>query len=191
LGIVFKAHDLKIKYETVEYIYKATEKKSSFMFPKHNDFIDILNHYRKIITGVPQYFEKQEDSINVNHGELVEVKWMSEEEINRYVEYLNCTPEKAVKEYMDFIENIKLEKEIYLKCIDTELAKGDSSEYAKDKMFDYDFLPPFQSLIPPPITKLDFLKVFKEFIFKDNKDVLPDRMRVYVYLTCNCKVPFL
>jgi hypothetical protein len=33
----------------------------------------------------------------VNHGEVVEVKWMSEEEINKYLEQLNCTPEQAFK----------------------------------------------------------------------------------------------
>jgi hypothetical protein len=176
---IFKAHDLKIKYETVQYIYKEYRKKRKF--PQN-----FLDGYFEIITGLPLYSDSISD---VNLGELTEVKWMSEEEMDRYVDRLNCTPEKAFGEYKDFIANIKLEKEIYLNYIDAELFKSDSSEYAKDKMFDYDFIPPMQSILPPCITKLDFLKIFKKFIFNDNEDVLPDGARVYVYLKCNCKIP--
>jgi hypothetical protein len=185
---IFKVQYLKIRYETVQYIYE-TKKKGSFGFPRNSEY---LNRCYEIITGSPLYLEKQNDSISgVNHGELVEVKWMSEEEVNRYIEQLNCTPEKAFEEYKAIIQNIKSQKALYSKCLDAELAKGDSSEYAKENMSPYGFLPPMQSVIhlPVSITKLDFLKVFKEFVFNDNEDVLPDGVRVYAYLKCNCKIP--
>jgi hypothetical protein len=185
---IFKAHVLKIKYETVQYIYDETKKKGG-TFPQNSDF---LNRSYEIITGSPLYSKKQNDSIyNINHGELVDVKWMSEEEINRYIEQLNCTPEQAFQEYIDLIRNIKSEKEIYLKCIDAELAKGDSSEYAKKNLPEfYTFHPPWNSLTPRlgAITKLNFLKVFKEFVLNDNEEILPVDWKVAVYLKCNCKI---
>jgi hypothetical protein len=131
------------------------------------------------------YPKKQSDSISgVNSGKLVKVEWISEEEMNRYIEQLNCTPEQAMHEYTYHIRDIKSKKEIYLKCIDAELAKGDLSKYAKARML-YKFLEPGMSLIDPPqkFTKLDFLKVFKEFIFNNNEDVLPEGMRVVRYLS--------
>jgi hypothetical protein len=122
-----------------------------------------------------------------NPGELVEVEWMSKEEMDRYIERLNCTPEQALNEYKRLIRNIKFEKEIYVKCIDAELAKGDLSEYAKEFISPYDFLPPGWSLIPPParLSKSDFLKVFKEFILNSNESVLPEGVRVVRYLSEN------
>ena len=175
---IFKVHDLKIKYEIVQYIYKEIEKKRRF--PKNSYY---LNSYFELIRGFPLYSKKQCDSISsVSTGELVEVEWMSEEETNKYIEQLNCTPEKSFKEYRDFIRNTKFEKEMYLNCINIELAKGDLSKYAKDRTFNYDFHSPMQSLIPPSITKLDFLKVFKKYILNDNEEVLPDSLRVYAYL---------
>ncbi|MDR2382404.1 MAG: hypothetical protein LBD76_00750 [Prevotellaceae bacterium] len=112
---------------------------------------------------------------------MVKVEWMSDEEMNRYIEQLNCTPEQAMHEYTSLIRKIKAEKEIFLKCIDAELAKGDLSEYAKAEMI-YKFIEPHMSLIAP-ITKLDFLKVFKEFILTNNEDVLPEMTRVVHYLS--------
>jgi hypothetical protein len=115
---------------------------------------------------------------------------MSEEEINEYIEQLNCTPKEAFKDYLDFIRDIKLEKEIYLKCIDTELVKGDLSKYEKIGM-QYNFNDPINSIIGPPwkFTKLDFLKIFKEFVINDNEEVLPEGIIVHAYLKCGCKLP--
>ena len=160
---IFKAHNLKIKYETVQYIYNAKG------FPKNDSF---LNSSFELIRGFP-YFEEAQDTISeVKHGKLMNVEWMSKEEINRYIERLNCTPEEAYKEYKVFLRNIQLEKDMYLRCIDIELAKGGESEYAKDEIF-YSFGHPWSSLLPPIITKLDFLKVFKEFVLDDNNgDIL-------------------
>jgi hypothetical protein len=176
---IFKVHTLKIKYETVQYIYK--ERKSRF--PKNSDF---LNGYFELIRGFPLSSKKQCDSVSgVNPGELAKVEWMSEREMDSYIEQLNCTPEKALNEYRDFIRNIKSEKEIYFKCIDAELAKGGLSEYAGAEMPLYGFMPPGWSLTPPPtrLSKLDFLKVFKEFIFNNDEDVLPEGARVVSYLS--------
>jgi hypothetical protein len=201
---IFKVHDLKIRYETVEYIYEESKNKTS-TFSSRNDYY--LNYYFEIITGVPLYSQKHNDSVLrvILGGPTLEEIWsmsdeeiektaapvtmMPDEEINRYIKRLNCTPEQAHKEYMYFIENIKLEKEIYLKLIDAELAKGDSSEYAK-KRFLYDFQDPMSSFLPSMITKLDFLKVFKRFIFNDNYEVLPSDAEVCAYLKCNSKIRY-
>ncbi|MDR1119413.1 MAG: hypothetical protein LBM08_00670 [Dysgonamonadaceae bacterium] len=138
--------------------------------------------------GYDEAVRLQKDGIKP--GELVEVEWMSEEEMDSYVEQLNCTPAKAHKEYRELIRDIKSEKELYLKYIDAELAKGDLSEYAKDGML-YNFLEPGMSVmgLPWKFTKLDFLKIFKEFVINDNEEVLPDGVRVYAYLKCGCKIP--
>jgi hypothetical protein len=77
---------------------------------------------------------------------------------------------------------------MYLRCIDIELAKGGESEYAKDEIF-YSFGHPWSSLLPPIITKLDFLKVFKEFVLDDNNGDIPDSLRAYAFLNCGCKIP--
>jgi hypothetical protein len=182
---IFKVHTLSIRYETVQYIYEESERKGRFS--KNSSF---LNSSFELIRGVPLYSKKQCDSIsNVNSKELVDVEWMSEEEMNSYIEQLNCTPEQALDEYKRFIRNIKSEKEIYLKCIDTELAEGDLSECANPAILFYDFTSPGRSLMLPLIKRLDFLKVFKEFIFNRDEEVLPDGERVYVYLKCGCKIP--
>jgi hypothetical protein len=181
---IFKVHALKIKYETVEYIYSNKNRR----FLKDSDF---LNNSFETIRGYPLYPKKQNDSIpGVNPGELVEVEWMSEEEMDSYIEQMNCTPGQAYKEYMDFIRQIKSEKEIYSKCLDAELAKGDLSEYAKVSIVPYSFIPPGWSIMPVPrrMTKLDLLKVVKEFIFNDDWEVLPEGLLALVYLKCNCKV---
>ena len=105
--------------------------------------------------------------------------------MNGYLEQLNYTPEEAYKDYKDFIQIIKLDREVYLKCIDAELAKGDASEYVKDRL--YEFLVPGSSLMTD-IMKLDFLKVIKEFILMDDNEVLPNVWREKAYLKCGCKI---
>jgi hypothetical protein len=191
LESIFKTHNLKIRYEAVQYIYKEYEKNRRF--PKNSLF---LNKPFELIRGYPLYIEKQKDSVSIKLGdsikleELVKVEWMSEEETDRYVEQLHCTPEEAFKEYHDLIPKIKSKKEIYLKCINEELAKGDSSKYVNDFIFSYDFIPSSQSVLPRlrEISKTNFLKVFKEFILNDNEEVLPEGLRIYAYLKCNCKI---
>jgi hypothetical protein len=204
---IFKVHDFKIRYEAVNYIYNARAKNNKFMFSKNGSALNVLF---ELINGYPMESEKQQDSISkvrhkkaigfeeavraqkegINPGKLVEVEWMSEAEIDGYIEELHCTPKEAHKEYRDLIRDIKLEKEIYMKCIDAELAKDDLSEYAKAGML-YKFLEPGWSLmgLPRNFTKLGFLKIFKEFILNDDDEVLPDGVRVHAYLKCGCKIP--
>jgi hypothetical protein len=178
---IFKVLRLKEKYEIVQYIYKY---KNGGHFSKNDVF---LNNFFQLIKG-SWYFEEQQDSTSPSKpGELVKAEWMSKEEMNRYLEQLNYTPEEAYKDYKDFIRIIKLEKDIYLNCIDTELSKGDSSKYSKERL-SYDFIDPWSSFIPPGITKLDFLKVFKEFILNDDLETLPVYWRVKAYLKCGCKI---
>ena len=110
----------------------------------------------------------------------VPVKWMSKEELNNnYIKYL-YTPEEVFKEYISLIQHIKYEKETYLRCIDAELAKGNLPGYAGS----YSFMNPISSLLPPlaSLTKLNFLKIFKEFIFNNNEEFLPDELKADAFL---------
>ena len=99
----------------------------------------------------------------------------------------NCTPEEAFIAYRDFIRNIKSEKEKYLKCIDAEIAKGDSSDYTNKLLSLYNYLPLWQSNGLVSVTKLNFLKIFKEFIFNKDEEVLPECFRIRSYIQGNCK----
>ena len=171
---VFKVRFFKNKYETVQYIHKQSRLKSKgFMFEKNSHYLD---EYFKLIRGRP-YLDKQERSNKI--------EYMSDEEVSKYLEDLNFSPQDAYNEYRDYIQNIKLEREVYLNCIDAELAKGDTSEYAKDRL--YDFLEPGSSIMLW-IMKLDFLKVFKEYILNDDNEVLPNVWREKAYLKCGCKI---
>ncbi len=90
---IFEVLKLKEKYEIVQYIYKN---KDGHRFSKNDVF---LNNYFQIIKGF-RYFEEQQDSISgLKPGKLVKVEWMSKEEMNRYLEQLNYTPEEAYKDY--------------------------------------------------------------------------------------------
>jgi hypothetical protein len=175
---IFKVHALKYRYEAVRFLYQESKNQQSYIYimPKAH-----WNQYFELITGLPVDVEEQ--APGVNSREVVNVERISEEEMNRYIKRLNCTPEKALKDYRDFIQEIKSDKEQYLPCIDTELAKGDLSAYAKDPIMPYDFLPPMQSVIPlPHLTKLDFLNVFKEFILDNDEELLPEGSRIVDYL---------
>jgi hypothetical protein len=194
---LFKAHTLMIKYETVKYIYE---------YEKHG-FLRIMtksawNDYFKLIRGYP-LFAEQKDKKMIGYEEAIRmreegikpenvetVKRLSDEEMDSYLEQLNCTPQQALDEYKDFIRHIKSGKEAFLKYIDAELDKDDLSEYAKKGML-YSFLAPGMSIYGPPwkFTRLDYLKVFKEFVLNDNEEVLPDGIRVHAYLKCGCKIP--
>jgi hypothetical protein len=175
---IFKALDLKIQYETVQYIYNEQHGRFSVN-------CTFLNGFFEEVKGVPFWAKKQSDS---KSGKLVTVEWMTKEEMDRYLEQLNYPPSKAWKEYESVIQNIKSEKETYLQCIDAELAKDDSSGYAK-KTVNYNFNSPFLSTLPPFLAKLDYLEVFKEFILNDNQRFLPDYTKGVVYLKCGCKIP--
>ncbi|MDR2039458.1 MAG: hypothetical protein LBQ60_16165 [Bacteroidales bacterium] len=173
---IFKTIDHKLKYETVRHFYMESRKSNSFIYMLSDN---TWNHYYQIIRG-----HSVLEAHNTDSGNISPVKRISQEEMNRRIELLDCTPEKAFNEYVDFIKNIKLEKEKYLNCIGAEVTKRDSSKYAKELIGLYDFLPPGQSNIHPSglVKKLDFLKIFKVFIFDNNEDILPDGDTVCDYL---------
>jgi len=181
---IFKIQGYKYKYEIVQFIYKH---RNGGMFVKNDDF---LNYSFELIRGNPYFKEKPEVwkggpvrlPISVDPEKMEKVEWISKEEMNRYLEQLNYTPEEALIDYSDFIQNIKLEKERYLKCIDEVIAKRSASKKYTKKQISYYFKPPHESLLPPSMTKLDFLKVFKEFIIKNDEGVLPDYVRVMDFL---------
>lgn len=163
---IFKVYCLKIKYELIQCIYEESEKSGRFADSS------FLNRAFDRIRAYLPYSIRRCDSISGTDSE----------------ELLNSTPEEAFKEYRDLIRNIKLEKEIYSKCIDAEFARGDSSEYVKKPYLgSYYFRHPLSSIIVPPgsIKKLDFLKVFKEFILNGGGEVLPDGRKVAAYLKRN------
>lgn len=212
---IFKVHALKIKFETVQYFHEESKKEHSFIrtlskrmwfyyftehigitlnFGEQND--SILHAISEEIEGEKRFSEllfryveehncSPSEALKAIGGNLVPAKRVSEEELNSYIEQMG-TPKEAYKEYLDFVKNIKLEKEKYLKCIDEEIAKDTLSEYAKDRIAPYDFLPPGESILPPGLTKLEFLKVFKEFVINDDYEALPDYIAMHVYLKCNC-----
>jgi hypothetical protein len=217
---IFEVFHLKIRYEAVEYIHEKHGWLYILSKPAWNDYFTLIRGYpldtvvQRIFrvpaklpvsmedwdTMIEYTLEEMTDSIpDEKQGKLVtagrnpvpvERLSLSEEELDSYIEQLNCTPKQALHEYLDFIRDIKSEKEMYLKCLEAELAKGDSSKYAKVHT-SYAFHPVEMSVIPLPISlsKLDCLKIFKEFIINDNKEVLPDGIIAYAYLKCNCKIP--
>jgi len=189
---IFKVRDLKLKYEAIQSLYEVLDVEDSVI---KNNYTGLhiakrnWNQYFEAIKGFPLYSEEQEDSISSGvHGEIVPVKWLSDEEVNSYFKQINyCTPAEARKEYEDFVRNIKLEKEKCLKCIEAEHDKDDESEYAKES-FSYSFYDSMSPFAPITITKLDFLKVFKEFVINSHREILPDDVHVIFFLKCNCKI---
>ncbi len=199
---IFKVNDVKIKFDAVGSLYKELDIKNSIIRKKDGhlwEFKKYWNDYSMAIRGIPMVFENHSDSIfevskipisgaNSQRCEIIEN--FSEDQMNRFIKQIDCTPHKALEEYRDYTRKIKLEKEKYLKCIDTELAKGDLSKYAKKHMV-YTYLSATKPMLAPPysITQLDFLKIFKEFVINNDFDVLPPAAAAYVYLNCNRHIP--
>ena len=154
------------------------------MFSNYNH--RYLNHIFEFIKGFP-YFESKDSIPIIKVREPLQVEYMPEEEVNKFIEQLNYSPREAYRSYYHSIRNIKLEKELYLRCIDVELAKSFDSEYTTDILrYEQSFPSPTH---PPIISKFHFLKVFKEFILNDDEAVLPNYFRAMVYLECGCKTP--
>ncbi|MDR2563487.1 MAG: hypothetical protein LBC98_06035 [Prevotellaceae bacterium] len=185
---IFKALNLKIKYEAVEYFYKFCIEHNKFKnVTPEKDYNGDCSHSFKTLTGFSLDAEIQQDTIgtdiNVDMKDFVkQLYYPTKEAWQEYRKFL-------WQKYMDFIRNIKPEKETYLKCIDAELAKGELSGYAH-KSVQYDFYSPLSSVILfAGLAKLDYLEIFKEFILNDNNEVLPGGIPVVVYLKCGCKIP--
>ena len=167
---IFKILDLKILYETVQHISEKTQ-----ISRVSED--DIRGYAERL--EINNYFVKSEK------------RFIPPKEKGKYVEQLKSTPEKALKEYRDFIRNIQLEKLKYLECINAELAKGDSSVYAKYSIFSYSFKPTESSGItfPKYMPKLDFLRFIKEYILNRNEKVLPDAWKADAYFKNGTTIP--
>ena len=208
---IFKILTLKVKWENVQffheeigrsYVYRFDKKDWSPYFYLFRDLPpDLSEHKDSLFHAYSESIEKGNrlseamfqyakehncapheayEAIKDSYGVKTEtVKCMSKEEVKSYINHL-FTPEEVYKEYIDLIQHIKSEKDIYMMCIDAELAKDDLSGYAGS----YSFNNPMSSLLPPLaiLRKSDYLKIFKEFIFNNNEDVLPDEMRAYSYL---------
>jgi hypothetical protein len=158
---ICKILDLKIKCEAVERLYELSKRDAVLTITLQKDY----SHYFEEITGVP-----------LDSGYYKGIT-----SVKDFVKQLNYPPSKAWQEYRDFIENIKSEKELCLKCIDAELAKGDSSEYANKKK-SYYYYHSRSSFFWAPLSLVDYLKVFKKFILIDNENVLPSGFCVIAYL---------
>jgi len=181
---IFDIQKYRYKYEIVQFIYKY---RNGGMFFKNDHFLDYAS---ELIKGC-SYFEEKEEvwkgglvtgPISDEQATVKKVEFMSKDEMNRYLEHLNYTPEEASRVYRNHIRNIKLEKEMYLKCIDKVIAKGSASKKNAEPFTLYDFTPPNLSLLPPSMSKLVFLQVVKEFIFNNDEEVLPDYERLFDFL---------
>ena len=209
---VFKVRALKVKWEAVRYFHEENsfiQMMSKNMwsycfkvyigvpldFGEHNDSIYRLISEEiekgKIFTeAMFRYAKERNCALYEAHEAIAELydinpvpaKRLSKEEFNSFLKQMG-TPEEAFKEYRDLIQNIKSEKEMYLKCIDIELTKGDLTGYANP----YSFKNPSSSLLPSPVnlSKQDFLQIFKEFIFNNDEEMLPDGVKADAYLRSN------
>lgn len=132
---IFEAHNLNIKYEAVQSLYRILDIEDSTMPNKHS-FLHVsksgLKTYFEAIRGRPTDAYKSsvvtsgrsgrsmppEDSNrrfmhlkdSISGLNLLLVQRVSKEEMNNYVEVINCTPQEVHREYVDFIQNIKHEK---------------------------------------------------------------------------------
>ena len=179
---IFKVLDLKIKCGAVMHFEEFSENKNSEITIQIEE--TQYARYFEEITGIPLDSGKYKGAISVKI------------DVDNFAKKLNYSSSQAWQEYEDLIKNIKSDKEICLKCIDAELAKGDSSEYANKTVIPYNYYNPksrWASIWVNPLflAKSDYLKVFKEFIFNDNKEVLPHDLRAVAYLKCGCKIPGL
>jgi hypothetical protein len=188
---IFKVLNLKVKYEAFVYFYDMTEKNNKFR-------TDVLEQdYRrddwmqqfKLFTSFSLEEELHNDSVGLSGktdmGDFVkQLYYPTKEAWYEYKKYIWF-------EYLQLITSIKAEKEQYFKCIESELAKGELSEYAHKEMA-YDFYSPLVSVLgnPPCLSKLDYLEVFKEFILNDDGEVLPEGLMAVAYLKCGCKIPY-
>src|SRR5690606_29051745 len=83
-----------------------------------------------------RFFKQRKDSIS--RSQSVPVKEISPEEMKKYINQIDCTPQQAHEEYLKLIQNIKTNREVYVSCIASEVSKNDLSPFAKEAVF-YEF----------------------------------------------------
>ena len=189
---IFKVLGLKVKYELIQYLYEESEKENSILQILSDE--GWIGHF-----GLPMNYRdtipSEKKVIRNSRGEFVEVEKVTRipmEEVKKYIKQLNCTPDEAFRKYGGLIEKIKSEKEKYLRCLNAEFAKGDLSVYQDKHLGGYNYLPPEESNGLVSVTKLNFLKIFKEYIFNQDEEVLPECFRVRAYIQGNCRTnPFM
>jgi hypothetical protein len=201
---VLHVHTLKVKYEAAQELYPAIKDKNSYFYmilsAKHRaellklivDNSDPFPEFEEIETsqvetGSVTVFDKEKKTKQLESG-LMPVKKVSDKEKEWYIGQLTKSIDEYFTDYQNSIIALKSKKELCLQCIEEELAKGELSEYKQKKLL-YNYNPPMRSVLSPVITKFDFLRIFKEFIFNDEMNLLPDGNKAYVYLHCNCKLP--
>ena len=173
---IFSAVKFKIKSDAVEHYYRGSMMSRNSIRIKSKEGKYYLDDIR--IKDFPLNLETRKDSTGAD------VKIETEHDVTKLI-YDAWV--KAGQEYRGLIQAMKSDKEICLKCIDAELAKGELSDYAHKQMF-YHYKPPESSLSAPAFAKLDYLDVFKEFILNEDGDYLPDFLIAVAFLKCGCKI---
>jgi hypothetical protein len=93
-----------------------------------------------------------------------------------------ASPEEGWADYKNAISSIKKNKDTFRLCIDSELQKKSLSKYFNETV-PYHFEDPVQSLrMKNTISRYDFFRVFKHYIFELNADTLPSFKEVTLFL---------
>ena len=174
---IFSVVKFKIKYDALDYYHKGSRDRHSSMSIKSKDGKYYLDAFW--IKDFSLNLETRKDATGAD------VKIETADDVTKLL-YDACV--KAGQEYRAFIKNIKSNKEICLKCIDAEIAKGELSDYATNKRVYYDYHPPQSSILLPGFAQLDYLKLFKEFIFNNNNESLPHKEAAIAYIKCGCNI---
>jgi len=132
------------------------------------------NTLRKVVPAKERGRDHQRLRDSMSRVKATPAVWLTDEEMSHFVKQLNATPRDAREEYARFIRDVKSARDRYVKCIDAELAKDDLSEFAEVSLL-YAFLEAGDSIGgPQTLTKLTFLRIFKEFILDADGAILPD-----------------
>ncbi|MGI6047857.1 MAG: hypothetical protein ACOYEG_07590 [Petrimonas sp.] len=177
---ILHVHRLKVKYEAAQKLYPAIKDKNSYFYymlsQKHR--VELLKLIVDNPDSFPEFEEIEKGSAETGH---VLVRKVSDKEKEWFIAQLTKTLDDYFTDYQSSIATIKSKKEIYLQCIEEEFAKGELSEYKQKKLI-YNYNPPMRSVLLPIITKFDFLRIFKDFIFSEDESLLPDSDKVSAYL---------
>lgn len=177
---ILHVHRLKVKYEAAQELYPAIKDKNSYFYymlsQKHR--VELLKFIIDNPDSFPEFEEIEKGSAET---ELMPVRKVSDKEKEWFIGQLTKNLDDYLTDYQSSIATIKSKKEIYLQCIEEELAKGELSEYKQKKLI-YNYNPPMRSVLLPLITKFDFLRIFKDFIFSEDESLLPDSDRISAYL---------
>jgi hypothetical protein len=179
LDTVLKTQSLKVRFEQLLNDTYDAPFYSLYMFC---DFpTDFFERQKNPATAVGiKKNAKRVDAIEQHNDSLytTEGRNMNEADSIR----LNQKAEQVFAEYRNLIRKINSEKDIYMKAVDAEIAKGSMSKYAKSRCT-YHFFPSFSSVrYPLSITQLEYLKIFREFVLEGKEELLPCGWRADEYI---------